>query len=480
MRIEMKDHLNLEPLIHKVPLKPEEKAQLTQLFEKIVRKGHLGSSGAGQLSFYLEKINDPDFILVQKDGVNFILKMNESERPREIAAVNRRDPVRGKTPLHQAINRFNDKTPEDELKSLKEIEALLNNPEIDVNLTDKEGWSAAYQATQLTNSKALEMIFSHPDIKLNLANMDGSVPLIRAADRDNEEAVRLLLKAGANVNHCNDTGTALAYATRKGHANVINLLIAKGADVNHVSDCLGKTPLILAKEKGFDHIVANLEAAGGEEVTKPTELQAMVQKGGKELREYLKDDVNRTDEYQRNAAHYWAYHPTHETKDLLEDLGVDFNTQDHLKRTPLHYAAIQGHTNAAETLLRHGLEIDHGDKHGYNPLFFTAQYDRLETAEFLVACGANLGHTDKFDWTPLDKAAESNSRQVCTFLCTQGVDVNRQAQDGRIALHKAALNSSYECIQILLENGADSTIEDQQRQTPLQKCTDEGCKRLLS
>jgi len=480
MRIEMKSDVNIQVLVNKIPLQPKEKAQLTQLFEKIVRKGYLGASGSGQLSFYLEKINDPDFILIHKEGFVFTLKKNELEEPREIADVNKRDPIRGKTPLHQAINRFKDTTAEDEIRSLKEIETLINHPEIDINLTDKEGWPALYQATQIKNPKVIGMILATPGVKVNLANMDGSTPIIRAADVDNIESVRLLIKADADINHCNDTGTALAYATRKGHAQVVDLLISEGADVNLVSDCLGKTPLKLAKEKNFEAIIAKLEDAGAEESTRQTELQAMVLQGGAKLREYLQDDVNRKDEYQRNAAHYWAYNPTTETQALLEELGVDFNTQDHLQRIPLHYAAIQGNTKAAEFLLKHTPEIDLGDKHGYNPFFFAAQYDRLETAMLLAAHGSNLSHTDKFDWTPLDKAAESNSSQVCAFLCEQKVDVNRTALDGRTALHKAALNSSLDCIRILLDNGADSQIQDHQSKTPLMLCIESNCRLLLS
>jgi ankyrin repeat protein len=57
-------------------------------------------------------------------------------------------------------------------------------------------------------------------------------PLISAAKRGNTEMVRLLIRAGANVNAKDEEYmTALMWALERGHRNVSRLLIHAGANV---------------------------------------------------------------------------------------------------------------------------------------------------------------------------------------------------------------------------------------------------------
>lgn len=475
MRIELGCNANFDQISKCDCLNQKEQEQLTNLFKKIVQKGYLGNSGSGQLSFLLRKLDDPSLYLKFLKDHTYQLT---SDRALFVEAeINEREPEKGHTKLHLAINTFDYKNLE---ASREKIKILLAQPGIDVNLTDNQGWSIAYQATQLTDPEALELIFSAPGLNLNMKNLDKSVPLIRAADRNNIPAVEALLKRGVDVNRCNDTGTALSYAVRKNHLHVCDLLIKNKADVNLVSDSLGKTPLKLAKEKGSIELVKLLEAAGAIEEPQPTPIQKKVQEGGEELRKFLAADPNVKDQYGRNAAHYWANSPNEETRQILEAAGVDFKALDNLKRTPMHYAAMVGESGAVKFLIEKQVDVDHQDKHGYSALSFAAQYDHLGVAQLLVDSGVNYNHMDKYGWTPLTKAADAKSEKVCEFLCQlEGIDVN-QAQPLSLStpLHRASISGS-PCVAILLKYGADPFLRDQQNKTAEDYCVDPVIRELF-
>jgi ankyrin repeat protein len=73
-------------------------------------------------------------------------------------------------------------------------------------------------------------------------------PLILAAHAGCNEIVDILIKAGANIKHCNKMGeNAIITSTQEGHIDVVKTLLKAGADVN-ISNADGETPLMLAQK----------------------------------------------------------------------------------------------------------------------------------------------------------------------------------------------------------------------------------------
>lgn len=96
----------------------------------------------------------------------------------------------------------------------------------------------------------------------------GGVGLTPACEKGHLEVVReLLSRTDINVNHTNFVGwTPLLEAIvlndgGERQQQIIALLLDHGADPN-MTDKYGKTPLTLAKERGFGEIAARLIAAG--------------------------------------------------------------------------------------------------------------------------------------------------------------------------------------------------------------------------
>ena len=91
--------------------------------------------------------------------------------------------------------------------------------------------------------------------------------LIAAAHLGHAEVVRVLIAAGAPLDHVNNLGwTALMESIvlgdgAKNHTDTLEALVKAGANLN-IADRQGVTPLGHAKRRGYAEMVKILEAAG--------------------------------------------------------------------------------------------------------------------------------------------------------------------------------------------------------------------------
>ncbi|MEY0232625.1 ankyrin repeat domain-containing protein [Providencia manganoxydans] len=112
----------------------------------------------------------------------------------------------------------------------------------------------------------LEMTLAH-GADLKSTNRYGGTALIPASERGHVKTVQTLIDAGVDINHVNRLGwTALIEAIILGdgsekYATIVTQLIKGGADVN-LADASGKSPLTLAKQKGYRNLIEILESSG--------------------------------------------------------------------------------------------------------------------------------------------------------------------------------------------------------------------------
>jgi len=105
------------------------------------------------------------------------------------------------------------------------------------------------------------------DPKAVTSPYDGTA-LIAAAHLGHDEVVRMLINAGAPLDHVNNLGwTALIEAIVLGdggarHTACLKALLDAGANPD-LPDRQGQTPLVLARGRGFTQMAALLQAAGG-------------------------------------------------------------------------------------------------------------------------------------------------------------------------------------------------------------------------
>jgi hypothetical protein len=101
----------------------------------------------------------------------------------------------------------------------------------------------------------------------NVTSRYDGTALIAAAHLGHVEVVRLLIRAGAPLDHVNNLGwTALIESIVLGdggprHTATLKALVDAGADAN-LADRNGSTPLSLARQRGYAEMAAILERAG--------------------------------------------------------------------------------------------------------------------------------------------------------------------------------------------------------------------------
>lgn len=101
----------------------------------------------------------------------------------------------------------------------------------------------------------------------NITSRYDGTALIAAAHLGHAEVVRILIKAGAPLDHVNNLGwTALIESIVLGdggrrHADTLKVLVEAGANLR-LADRNGQTPLALARRRGYAEMANLLERAG--------------------------------------------------------------------------------------------------------------------------------------------------------------------------------------------------------------------------
>jgi ankyrin repeat protein len=172
------------------------------------------------------------------------------------ANVNARD-GRGRTPLHVAAF----------MKQRDAMKALVDAG-ADPNALDADRYDMVTIAAVADDPATLQAALKLGNRATNVTSRYDGTALIAAAHLGHVEVVRILLKAGAPVDHVNNLGwTALIESIVLGdggarHTATLQALVDGGANVN-IADRQGMSPLHLAEGRGYREMADILKAAGG-------------------------------------------------------------------------------------------------------------------------------------------------------------------------------------------------------------------------
>lgn len=191
-------------------------------------------------------------------------------------------------------------------------------------------------------------------------------PLIIAARYGRNKVVQILLdkfkpdleQEGTVhfVEYVIEKATALWCATNAGHLNVVKRLVKAGANVNHPNNSLC-TPLRAACFDGRLDIVEYLMEHGA--------------------------DMNISNQFN-NTCLMIAAHKSHlEIVSYLLEKGANPNEKTNCGTTALHFAADRGFTDIVSKLLDYGAEMSK-NVNGMTPLILAAGKSRAEVVEYLI------------------------------------------------------------------------------------------------
>lgn len=162
--------------------------------------------------------------------------------------------VDGRMPLHVAAE-----------QGRWPVAKLLIKHGADINALDREGHSPIYTALMAGRTQVVQHMIKmgagfEPDQLFAEAVRNG------VADRD---VVELMLAQGADINHLTKEGkTPLILAIEKGERVLVKRLVLHGADVNKPGKA-GDMPLTIAKAGGNSSIIRLLRQNGAREAQKP-------------------------------------------------------------------------------------------------------------------------------------------------------------------------------------------------------------------
>ena len=139
--------------------------------------------------------------------------------------------------------------------NINNVKKYLNDGSVNVNGTDRDGWTALHYACSKGYGDIAELLLDHgADIDARSYYND-TTPLHFACLYDHASTTKLLLDRGCAVNSVRYDGeTALHTACRLGSMECVKELLAHGADTT-VKDNNGKTPLDVAKRSKNQSII---------------------------------------------------------------------------------------------------------------------------------------------------------------------------------------------------------------------------------
>jgi len=146
----------------------------------------------------------------------------------------------------------------DDVPAVKSLLSKGVNP----NTVDANGNPMLILAIKDRSSNVIDVLLQNPKIDVDLSNKSGETPLMIASIEGNLPLVKtLVLQNKALIDHI--SWTPLHYACAKGHLEVTQFLIANGATVDSLS--LGNTtPLMMAVQSGNEQLVKLLLDKGAD------------------------------------------------------------------------------------------------------------------------------------------------------------------------------------------------------------------------
>lgn len=281
------------------------------------------------------------------------------------------------------------------------------------------------------------------------------IPLFCAARSGSAECVRLILKAGADPNTRDSSGsTALMVA---GSGEVVRTLLEAGTDI-HAVDEYGSDAFESILEGGCD-----TGACGPERFDV---AQALVEAG---------IDIERVDQYGKTRLASAAFGHHADAVAFLLKLGARHDVRDPQGRTPLHSICWQGEyqdegVNAAceqiiRTLVAAGVPVDAVDNDGRTPMHDAAYGDwgNPTAVRTLLALGAAVDPVNNDGDTPLMLAADNGEVECIRLLLEAGANPTRLNESGNAPLDAA--RNHLEVWKRIIAEGPDVSLAEIQKES---------------
>ena len=338
------------------------------------------------------------------------------------------------------------------------IMTLLLEAGADANCEDSNGSTALHRAVLAGDPAGVRLLLK-AGANIDKQNDRGECPL-HTAIGGTPEVVRALVDARADVN-CRDANGLTPVSFAADDPATLQILLDERpwfsgpVDVNvPIRGCHVCTPLMAA--------VRNVDS-----------VKRLLKAGAK---------VNVRDPQGRTPLILAAQKGVGAAIPVLIDAGADLEARSTDGRTALAHAAAHGSSEVISLLARAGADVNTVDLQGLSPMMITFgdQYVGSPTARravtlALLDLGVSMEHADATGRTPLIAAVRACDAKLVTVLLRRGALVGHADHSGRTALHYAVIGPEngiqrtgyWTIIQELVGFGADVTAQDHAGDSPI-------------
>jgi len=231
----------------------------------------------------------------------------------------------------------------------------------------------------------------HAEILHCPINAEGDTVLYLAAKCGNEAAVETLIRASVQtLDWQNHKGiTALSVAAHKGREPIVRLLLKAGAEVNIESNN-GSTPLIQASHFGHLEVVRMVVEAGAA--------------------------VDRSNNKGTTALMRAAQEGKLAVVEYLLCVGADVNRRNNERMTALMLGSQRGHAPVVGAVLEKGAEVDAQTAQGSTALMLACKRGHVDVVHTLLSAGAEINMKDSRGRTARDTAARRRHQKILSLL----------------------------------------------------------------
>lgn len=263
-----------------------------------------------------------------------------------------------------------------------------------------------------------------------------NVPLVLASSGGRLEIVKMLLKAGVDVNVQTRDGTRpITTAAYFGRLEVVNALLDAGADVKYIDKAVGiSNPLCVAASNNQVEMIKLLLQRG-------MYIDAPTHSGDTAL--ILASLENRIDA----------------VRELIKQ-GANLEATNHQGNTPLLAAAYKGNCFIMDELLKHGARYEHTNDDTRFPLIIAAEGGFHKCVRSLLKAGADVNRMDRLNNSAIVFAARSNYFDAVRVLIEYNADLELIDDMKMTALHHAYSHNHFKTVKIMTLAGANHGSTD--------------------
>ncbi|XP_069561944.1 ankyrin repeat domain-containing protein 6b isoform X1 [Brachyistius frenatus] len=239
--------------------------------------------------------------------------------------------------------------------------------------------------------------------------------LLVASHKGQADNVVQLINKGAKVAVTKYGRSPLHLAAYKGHVEVVRLLLRAGCDLD-IQDDGEQTALHRAAVVGNSDVIS-----------------ALVQEGCA---------LDRQDKDGNTALHEVSWHGFSQSVKLLVKTGGNVHAKNKAGNTALHLACQNGHTQSSRVLLLGGSRPDSKNHAGDTCLHVAARYNHVAVIRILLGAFCSVSEKNLIGDTPLHVAAALNHKKTVRLLLEAGADGCISNTAGQTALDQAREHNS--------------------------------------